>query len=56
MPLLDRLRRYFDDDDDRVDGRDLKAPDEPGSDDRLLLGLLILLAGTRAQAGSASEP
>jgi hypothetical protein len=33
------------DDDDRVDGRGLKCPDEPGSDDRLLLGLLLSIAG-----------
>jgi hypothetical protein len=33
------------DDDDRVDGRELKPLDEIGSDDRLLVGLLLAIAG-----------
>jgi hypothetical protein len=40
-----RLREWLGHDDgDRVDGRELPEPDEPGSDDRLLRGLLLMLA------------
>jgi hypothetical protein len=35
---------FHSDDDDRVDGRELVCLDEPGSDDRLLRGLLLRLA------------
>jgi hypothetical protein len=41
--LIDRLRDHFDDD-ERVDGRELVELVEPGSDDRLLHGLLERLA------------
>jgi hypothetical protein len=34
---------------DRVDGRELHCPDEPGSDDLLLRGLLLYLAKHRLE-------
>lgn len=46
-----RLRDLLDRDQDepRVDGRELEAPEEPGSDDRLLRGLLLLLLRRQGQ-------
>jgi hypothetical protein len=37
----------MDDDEDRVDGRELAPRDEPGSDDLLLRGLLLAIAGRK---------
>lgn len=39
-------------DEERVDGRELERPDEPGSDALLLFGLLRLLASRESE----SEP
>jgi hypothetical protein len=44
-----------DDDDGRVDGRELQPLDELGSDDRLLRGLLLALVSTRRD-DSANAP
>lgn len=43
MPLSD-LIQHFRNDDDRVDGRDLPEPREPGSDALLIRGLLVLVS------------
>jgi hypothetical protein len=42
-------------DEDRVDGRELKPPDELGSDDRLLRGLLRAIIG-RVRDGDDAPP
>lgn len=46
---------HHDRDDERVDGRELPEPDEPGSDDRLLAGLLAWLADWLADRDGERE-
>jgi hypothetical protein len=43
-------------DEDRVDGRELVELDEPGSDARLLRGLLLALAAQRLSEPVESSP
>jgi hypothetical protein len=58
MPIT-FFRTFFgtDDDDGRVDGRELDGPAEPGSDDLLLRGLLLAFARRSLErpAGIADE-
>lgn len=42
--LSDLIHHQHDDDEDRVDGRELPPPREPGSDLLLILGLVFALA------------
>jgi hypothetical protein len=52
-----RLLEWFSGDDERVDGRELDRPAEPGSDYLLLRGLLLAFARRSLErpAGTADE-